>query len=71
MNLKSEYPYWAVKNGLMYAYQQLDADLSCDVAVVGAGITNSMLGAGLLRAQIERRPHPLTGLFAFARLGYQ
>jgi hypothetical protein len=27
------------------------------------------LGAGLLHAQIERRPHPLTGLCAFARLG--
>lgn len=33
------------------------------------GITYSMLGAGLLRAQIERRPHPLTALFSFARLG--
>jgi hypothetical protein len=30
-----------------------------------------MLGAGLLRAQIERRPHPLTALFSFARLGWQ
>ena len=136
MDLKSGYPYWAVKNGLTYAFPQLDADLSCDVAVVGAGITGaliadelaghghamsscsisdipvrrdrmvdrkaatlqrkvdrlfgrhpqygprvlfalayggngitySMLGAGLLRAQIERSPHPLTGLFSFARL---
>jgi hypothetical protein len=69
MDLKSGYPYWAVKNGLMYAFPQLDADLSCDVAVVGAGIPYSLLGAGLLRAQIERRSHPLTGLFSFARLG--
>ncbi|GAB3095864.1 hypothetical protein [Pseudomaricurvus hydrocarbonicus] len=41
MDLKSDYPYWAVKNGLMYAFPQLDADISCDVAVVGAGITRA------------------------------
>ncbi len=41
------------------------------LAYGGNGITYSMLGAGLLRAQIERRPHPLTELFSFARLGYQ
>jgi glycine/D-amino acid oxidase-like deaminating enzyme len=39
------------------------------LAYGGNGITYSMLGAGLLRAQIERRPHPLTGLFSFTRLG--
>ncbi len=33
----------AVKNGLMYAFQRLDADLSCDVAVVGAGITGALI----------------------------
>ncbi len=38
------------------------------LAYGGNGITYSMLGAGLLRAQIERRPHALTELFAFARL---
>ena len=43
MDLKSGYPYWAVKNGLMYAFPQLDADLSCDVAVVGAGITGALI----------------------------
>ena len=43
MDLKSGYPFWAVKNGLMYAFKQLDADLSCDVAVVGAGITGALI----------------------------
>lgn len=43
MDLKSGYPYWAVKNGLMYAFPQLDADLSCDVVVVGAGITGALI----------------------------
>lgn len=43
MDLKSDYPYWAVKNGLMYAVPQPDADLTCDVAVVGAGITGALI----------------------------
>ncbi len=43
MDLKSGYPFWAVKNGLMYAFPQLDVDLHCDVAVVGAGITGALI----------------------------
>jgi glycine/D-amino acid oxidase-like deaminating enzyme len=43
VDLKSGYPYWAVKNGLMYAFPRLDDDLSCDVAVVGAGITGALI----------------------------
>jgi len=39
------------------------------LAYGGNGITYSMLGAGLLRAQIEAREHPLAKLFSFARLG--
>jgi hypothetical protein len=38
------------------------------MAYGGNGITYSMLGAGLLRARIERRAHPLWPLFSFQRL---
>ena len=38
MDLKSGYPYWVVKNGLMHAFPQLDADVIFDVAVVGIRI---------------------------------
>ena len=48
MDLKSGHPYWAVKNGLMYAFPQLDTDLSCDVAVVGAGITGALIADELV-----------------------
>lgn len=34
MDLKSGYPFWAVKKGLMCAFPQLDADLRCDVAMI-------------------------------------
>ncbi len=38
------------------------------LAYGGNGITYSALGAGLLRANIERRAHPLREIFSFARL---
>ena len=37
------------------------------MAYGGNGITYSLLGAGLLRAAIERRRHPLAALFSFDR----
>jgi glycine/D-amino acid oxidase-like deaminating enzyme len=38
------------------------------MAYGGNGIAYSMLGAGLLRALVERRRHPLAELFGFARI---
>ncbi len=43
MDLKSGYPFWAVRNGLMHAFPGLDADRKCDVAVVGGGITGALI----------------------------
>lgn len=43
MDLKSGYPFWAVKNGLMRAFPPLQNDVKCDVAVVGAGITGALI----------------------------
>ncbi len=43
VDLKSGYPFWAVKNGLMHAYPRLDRDLRCDVAIVGGGITGALI----------------------------
>ena len=39
------------------------------MAYGGNGITYSMIGAGVLRAWVERKGHPLKGLFGFGRLG--
>ncbi|MEP7169303.1 MAG: FAD-dependent oxidoreductase [Bacteroidota bacterium] len=39
MDLRSGYPYWFVKNGLVNSYPSLQSDLNCDVLVIGAGIT--------------------------------
>lgn len=43
MNLKSNEPFWLVKNGLVNAYPSLREDVSCDVLVVGGGITGSLI----------------------------
>lgn len=47
MDLKSGYPFWAVKNGLMYAFPPLSADQRCDVVVLGAGITGALIAEEL------------------------
>lgn len=60
MDLKSGYPWWAVRNGLMHAFTRLDSDLVCDVAIVGGGITGALIADELARhghtvAVIEQR----------------
>jgi glycine/D-amino acid oxidase-like deaminating enzyme len=50
MDLKSGYPYWAVKNGLMHAFPQLHTDVRCDVAVIGGGITGALIADELGQA---------------------
>lgn len=42
MDLDSGYPWWTVRDGLPGAFPRLEADLRCDVAVVGAGITGAL-----------------------------
>lgn len=49
MDLKSGYPYWAVRNGLMHAFPALARDEACDVAVIGAGITGALIADELAR----------------------
>ena len=47
MDLKSGYPFWAVKNGLMHAFPRLEKDTVCDVAIVGGGITGTLIAQEL------------------------
>ncbi|WP_129139439.1 NAD(P)/FAD-dependent oxidoreductase [Modicisalibacter coralii] len=43
MDLKSGYPFWAIKNGLFQAFPRLDSHETCDVAVIGGGITGALI----------------------------
>jgi glycine/D-amino acid oxidase-like deaminating enzyme len=49
MDLKSGYPWWAVKNGLMHAFPSLREDVRCDVAILGGGITGALVADELAR----------------------
>lgn len=43
MDLTSDYPFWIIRNGLIKTYPPLERDASCDVAVIGAGITGALI----------------------------
>lgn len=43
MNLKSNEPFWLVKNGVINTYPSLRDNMACDVLVVGSGITGSLI----------------------------
>lgn len=43
MDLKSNEPFWLIKNGLINSYSSLHSDESCDVLIVGGGITGSLI----------------------------
>ncbi|WP_417429908.1 NAD(P)/FAD-dependent oxidoreductase [Halpernia sp.] len=43
MDLKSNEPFWLVKNGIIDSYPSLKEDIECEVLIVGSGITGSLL----------------------------
>jgi len=53
VDLKSGYPYWAVKNGLMYSFPKLARDETCEALIVGGGISGSLIARALADAGIE------------------
>jgi glycine/D-amino acid oxidase-like deaminating enzyme len=53
MDIKSGYPFWTVQSGLIDAFPPLESDVSCDVVVLGAGITGTLIAAELADAGLE------------------
>lgn len=53
MDLKSGYPLWPVKDGLLSTYPRLTSDLRCDVAILGGGITGALVAHHLVEAGID------------------
>lgn len=43
MKLKSNLPFWLIKNGLINSYTSLQEDTSCEVLIVGSGVTGSLI----------------------------
>jgi glycine/D-amino acid oxidase-like deaminating enzyme len=42
MDLRSGQPFWIAKNGLLSTYPPLERDETCDVVVIGGGITGAL-----------------------------
>lgn len=49
MDIRSNEPYWLVKNGLLHTYPSLREDISCDVLIVGSGITGALMAHSLIK----------------------
>ncbi len=53
MNLTSSHPFWSVSNGLPENYASLKRDVSCDVVVIGGGITGALAAIHLTEAGVK------------------
>ena len=43
MKLRSKETYWLLKNGIINSYPSLHKDITCDILIVGGGITGSLI----------------------------
>jgi glycine/D-amino acid oxidase-like deaminating enzyme len=53
MDLRSGHPYWLIKDGLLATYPSLRQDASCDVAIIGAGITAALVAYAFCREGVH------------------
>ncbi|CAM3014617.1 FAD-binding oxidoreductase [Chryseobacterium flavum] len=49
MDLKSNEPFWLLKNGLIATYPSLKTDEDCDVLIIGGGITGSLIAHQMIK----------------------
>jgi NADPH-dependent 2,4-dienoyl-CoA reductase/sulfur reductase-like enzyme len=50
MKLRTPEALWLLKNGILKSYPSLESDINCDIAVIGGGITGSLISHALLKA---------------------
>src|SRR4029078_11803192 len=53
MDLRSGHPFWLLKNGLLADYPSLKHNESCEVAVIGGGITGAPAAYHLVQERGE------------------
>lgn len=49
MDLKSNEPFWLVKNGIVNSYPSLKEDEECEVLIIGGGITGSLIAHQMVK----------------------
>ena len=53
MDLKSNEPFWLVKNGILNSYPSLKETVECEVLVIGSGITGSLIAHQMVKDGYE------------------
>lgn len=53
MNLLSSTPFWPIRDGIPASYPALEGDASCDVAILGAGISGALAALHLAEAGVD------------------
>lgn len=53
MDLLSSRPFWPIRDGLPAAFPPLEKNTSCDVAIIGAGITGAVIARLLAAAGLD------------------
>ncbi|MDQ3250105.1 MAG: FAD-binding oxidoreductase [Chloroflexota bacterium] len=53
MDVRSGYPFWAIKNGLLATYPTLKQNESCEVVIIGGGITGALISYFLTKEGVE------------------
>jgi hypothetical protein len=54
MDLKSNEPFWLLKNGLIASYPSLKSDEECDVLIIGGGITGSLIAHQMIKTAMKQ-----------------
>jgi len=60
MDLRSSYPFWLLKDGIIRSYPSLSHDEAAEITIIGAGITGALMAyhlgkAGIKVLMIDRR----------------
>jgi glycine/D-amino acid oxidase-like deaminating enzyme len=53
MDLRSGQPYWLIKNGPLASYPPLERRQTCEVAIIGGGITGALVAHRLVGEGVE------------------
>lgn len=53
MDLRSGYPFWLIKDGLLFDYPKLEEDITTDVLVLGGGISGALVAHYLVEAGVD------------------
>ncbi|MEE1946589.1 FAD-dependent oxidoreductase [Pedobacter sp. KR3-3] len=53
MNIRSNEPYWLVKNGILHAYPSLRTSQTCEVLIVGGGITGALMAHSCVKNGLD------------------